>query len=250
MRRHALPFWAAALCLSVGGCAADVGDFGRARPSVWHSEIYPAIGSYVAWGRGERVSTFHLTDDEVELSERSWRFIMPTHEQSWFHKHVQEVARTRIIPVSWQTTEPDRYSAALVSGQFRSEYSRYRRLAEDAAADKALIAPFCRIAQKVVAADAIRLKAVAASAAVLPPAPEQAEARVAENEGMIAWVRERMTYRLGTYRHALDNLVVEMPSREAFQAERAILALEREMTTCNGLVVQSYQQGPPLVLKN
>lgn len=250
MTRAAQCFGIALLSMSLCACAADVGDLGRARPSVWHSDIYPAVGAQFAWLRGEQVSGFHLTDDEVELRDRSWRYIMPAHEQSWFHKHVQELARTRIIPVAWQTTAPDRYGVALVSMSFRSEHSRYRRLSEDATADAALIAPYCRIAQKVVAADKVRLKTASVSPSVGPLMAAHAEARVAENEGMIAWVRERMAYRLQTYRHSLDNLVVQMPSREAIMAERAVLALERELKTCAGLVVQNYQLGPPLVLKH
>ncbi len=238
----------AAICgaLFVSACAADVGDLGRARPSVWNDAIFPAAGSYAAWARGEQVSSFHFTDDEVELRDRAWRFIMPSHELSWFHKNVQELARTRIIPVSWQTTEPDRYGAALVSPSFRSEYSRYRRLSEDASADTALIAPFCRVAQRVVAADRVRLRTAALSPAISPPMPEQAEARVAENDGTIAWVRERILYRIQTYRHALDNLVVEMPSGEAIKAERSLMALEAEAKTCDGLVTTRYRLGPLL----
>jgi hypothetical protein len=250
MTRAAPLLGLALLCAGLAGCAADVGDLGRPRPSVWHSEIYPAAGAQFAWLRGEPVSGFHLTDDETELRDRSWRYIMPAHEQSWFAKHVQELARTRIIPVAWQTSEPDRYGVALVSERFRSEHSRYRRLSEDALADAALIAPYCRIARQVAAADKVRLKTASASPAVEPATTAQAEARVAENDGMIAWVRERMMYRLQTYRHALDNLVVQMPSREAIMAERAVLALERELKTCAGAVVQSYRLGPPLVLKH
>ena len=49
-----------------------------------------------------------------------------------------------------------------------------------------------------------------------------------ENEGLILWVCERLDFRIRSYRHALANLVVEMPSREAVRAERAIMALEAE----------------------
>ena len=34
---------------------------------------------------------------------------------------------------------------------------------------------------------------------------------------------------MSSYRYALDNLVVEMPSREAVRAERAIMGLEAEL---------------------
>jgi hypothetical protein len=241
---------AAVLGLGLAGCAADVGDLGRARPSVWNDAIMPAIGSYAAWGRGEQVSSFHLTDDEEELRTRAWRFIMPAHERSWFHKNVQELARTRIIPVAWQTLSPDRYGAALMSESFRSEHSRYRRLSEDAAADMALIAPFRKIAQRVSVADKIRMRTAAVSPAIEPPTPENAAARVAENDGIVAWVRERLRYRIATYRHALDNLVVELPSREAVMAERAILALEAEARLFDGLAGHDYRAGATVILKD
>ena len=229
-------------------CAADVGDLGRPRPSVWNSTLLPGAGSYSAWARGEQVSPFHLTDDETELRDRAWRFVMPAHERSWFLREVQELARTRIIPVSWQSVDPDRYRVALLSVDFRSETSRYRRLAEDIVTDTVLIAPFRKMAQRVVAADRVRVRTAAISPAVTAPMPEYADARVAENEGLIAWVRERTRHRLQSYRHALDNLVVEMPSREAVMAERALLALEQEIKQFDGLVEDKYQvrKGEPI----
>ncbi len=238
-----------ALLLALPACAPDVGDLGRARPSVWNSHILPAAGGYVAWARGEEVSAFHLTDDEIELRDRSWRFVMPAHELSWFQREVQELARSRVIPVSWQSISPDRYHAALLSPRFRSEHSRYRRLAEDAHADAALIAPFRLIAERVVAADRARLRAAAQSPAISPAARDDADARVSENEGMIAWVRERLRHRIENYRHALDNLVVELPSQEAVMAERAIFALEAAAKQLDGLVRQPYVRGGPLVAK-
>lgn len=241
----------AAVQALVVACASDVGDLGRPRPSVWNSALLPAAGSYSAWARGEQVSPFHLTDDETELRDRAWRFVMPAHERSWFLREVQELARTRIIPVSWQSVDPDRYRAALLSADFRSETSRYRRLAEDVVADTALIAPFRKMAQRVAAADRVRIRTAAISPAVTSPMPEHADARVAENEGLVAWVRERTRHRLQSYRHALDNLVVEMPSREAVMAERAILALEQEIKQFDGLVEGQYQvrKGDPISVR-
>jgi hypothetical protein len=247
LRRRAWRLLALVPLAALMACAPDVGDLGRPRPSVWNSAILPTAGDYVAWARGEQVSSFHFTDAEIELRDRAWRFVMPAHEKSWFQREVQELARTRIIPVSWQSTAPDRYAAALTSGSFRSEVSRYRRLGEDALADAALIRPFVTNARQVLAADRARLKAVTSSPAIEPPTPEHAHARVAENEGMIAWVRERTRYRIVNYRHALDNLVVELPSAEAVMAERAILALEAEAKALDGLAGKDYRLGPPLV---
>lgn len=220
-----------------------MGDLGRAAPSIWNETLLPEAGSYAAWVRGEQVSSFHLTDDEVELRSRAWRFVMPAHERSWFHKEVQEMARTRIIPVSWQSASADRYHAALMSERFRSEYNRYRRLAEDAQADAALVLPFRRIAQKVHGADGVRRKTATLSGNIHPPIPEHADARIAENDGLVAWVRERLRYRIANYRYALDNLVVGLPSSESIHAERAIALLEAEMRHLDGLIQHHYRIG-------
>jgi hypothetical protein len=230
-------------------CAPFTGDLGRPAPSIWNDTILPGIGHVSALARGEDVSAFRFTDDEEELRARAWRYVMPAHERSWFHREVQELARTRIIPVSWQSTEERDYFAALVGGTFRSEHSRYRRLCEDALADAALIKPFRAVAGRVASADVARMKTAALSPAVTPPSPENAAARVAENEGMVAWVRERLRYRLASYRHALDNLVVEMPSREAVMAERCVMILESEMRQLEIMAPQHYQLGAPIAVR-
>ena len=249
LRALAAGLAAAAAAPVVSGCAPHAGDLGRPAPSIWNETLLPAAGSYVAWARGEKVSAFALTDAEIELRDRAWRFVMPAHERSWFQREVQELARTRIIPVSWQSISPDRYHAALLTGPFRSEYSRYRRLAEDAQADMALIAPFRRIVEQVAAADAVRLKTAALSPNIHDPAPANAHARVAENEGMAAWVRERLRHRVTNYRYALDNLVVELPSAESIHAERAIVALEAEIAALDGLIKAPYKLGPPIKVR-
>ncbi len=244
--------WRAAAALALlaaaaaGGCAPHVGDLGRAQRSVWNDTLLPGLGGLTARARGEAVSSFHLTDDETEMRDRAWRYVMPAHERSWFHREVQELARTRIIPVSWQTQDEGRYFAALVGGSFSSEHSRYRRLCEDALADAALVTPFRSVAQRVHSADKARLRAASLSHHVADDARRNGAARAAENEGLAAWVRERLRYRLASYEHALTNLVVEMPSREAVTAERCVMILRSEMRHLDALAGQGYQLGEPL----
>ncbi len=84
------------LCLLATACAAP-GDFGRPRPSVWNDTLLPATGSIAARLRDEPASRYGLTDDEAELRDRAWRFLMPAHERQWFERLVAELARTRII---------------------------------------------------------------------------------------------------------------------------------------------------------
>jgi hypothetical protein len=169
-----------------------------------------------------------MTDDENQLRDRAWRFIMPAHERSIFERQVSDLVHSRILPVLAQSNEASDYHRALTGGSYASQASRYARLAEDANADRLLLSPFRGNAMRVVAADRVRMRAVEGSPLVPPEKADPAFARVVENEGLILWVCERVAFRIASYRYSLANLVVEMPSREAVRAERMIMALEAE----------------------
>jgi hypothetical protein len=222
--------------IMLGGCLVPTGDFGRPRPSFWTDPGLTTAGLASATVRGERTAlTFHFTDDENQLRDRAWRFVMPAHERSWFDRQVQELARTRIIPVSFQSVDISAYFESLRTGPFRSPASRYRRLAEDANADRLLIGPFRGNATRVASADAVRLRTAETSSMIAPPLAAEAHDRVAENVGLTQWVCERLRFRTLSYQHALDNLVVEMPAMEAIHAERALLALKAEADGYQGI---------------
>lgn len=214
--------------VSVSACTATTGDLGRPRPTIWTQLIAPEAGYWSATFRGEDASYFRLTDDEEQMRDRAWRFVMPASPNSVFQGEVSNLAHTRILPVAAQSTDVSDYFRGLTSISFASQASRYNRLAEDANADRLLIGPFRANAGRVVNMDRVRMRTVEASPDV--PADKQAPAmaRVIENEGLVFWVCERVDFRIRSYRYALANLVVEMPSREAVKAERAIMALEME----------------------
>lgn len=213
---------------SVSACTATTGDLGRPRPTVWTQLIAPEAGFWSATFRGEHASYFRLTDDEEQMRDRAWRFVMPGHERSIFQGEVSNLAHTRILPVAAQSNDVGDYFRALTSMSFASQASRYNRLAEDANADRLLIGPFRANAGRVVNMDRVRMRAAESSPDVSPDKQAPAMARVVENEGLVFWVCERIDFRIRSYRYALANLVVEMPSREAVRAERAIMALEME----------------------
>lgn len=224
MKRLAVP--AILTCLVLAACTT--GDLGRPRPSLFNDQIVPAMGEWAARLRGEAASHFHLTDDEQQLRARAWRLVMPAHERSAFETQLASLVPARMLPTAVQSGSVSDYQRALTAGSFASQASRYNRLAEDANADRALLAPFRANAIRVVNADRARLRTLEASPRVPAESQEPAQARVIENEALVLWVCERLRFRLASYRYALDNLVVEMPSREAVRAERAIMGLEAE----------------------
>ena len=217
------------------GCT-ETGDFGRPRPSFLNDVVLPATGSLAADVRGEPVSYYVHTDDEGELRDRAWRFVMPAHERSWFDRIVANLVRTRVLPPELRPADVTAYHRALMSGSFRSPASRYRRLSEDAVADAKLIGPFAAVAARVIAADGARLRGLAYVRHLDEVQVDQALARVTENRCLIAWVRDETLARLESYRYALEHLFIEAPQNEAVPAERSLAKFAAHRVTLDALV--------------
>jgi hypothetical protein len=216
------------LILFLGGCA-DTGDFGRPRHSVWNQTIVPTIGNVIARGREEAVSSFEFTDDEQELRDRAWRFLMPAHDRNYFDRRVAELAITRVLPKHASDIDKKSYRNALHRGDYRSQVPRYQRVAEDIQADRALLIPFMRVSHRVQRGDDIRCKALHTTKDVAENDEINALQRIMENNQLIAWVHHHIPERLKSYRYALERLVIETPSREAIMVERALDAFAQEL---------------------
>lgn len=217
----------ALLAVAAAGCV-ETGDFGRPKATVW-SDLTERTGTVAATLRGEPVSGFVLTDDEAELRNRAWRFLMPAHERAWFTRALSELTRTRVLPASMHPVNPAVYHANLMGGELRSPVSRYRRLAEDILADAKLVGPFAALAGRVIEADRVRLAALPHVGDLRVAEIRRAAARVAENRCLVVWVRHEAGARLAAYRYSLEHLVIEAPQTEAIGAERALPVLASQI---------------------
>lgn len=187
--------------------------------------------------REEPVSWAALTDDEDELRRRAWRFLMPAHERAWFERQIADLVRTRVLPPAWRQRDPGAYLAALEAAPIRSPVSRYRRLGEDVAADRALLAPLAGIAAQVIETDRARLAAIPFLDRPEPARVASAQARVAENRCLVALVRASLHDRIAGYAHALGHVFIETPDRAGIEPERALAELRATATLLDGLPV-------------
>ncbi len=216
------------LAVALSGCV-ERGDFGRPRPSLWNDTVLPFAGQIAAASREEAVSYYIFTDDETELRDRAWRFLMPAHERTFFQTQVAELARTRILPRMARITGDDTYFNAVRGSRGASPAPLFRRIGEDAAADRKLIPTFVDLAGRVLDSDIARLKLLVHVKDLEESQVENAVARVAENRCLIAWVYAEAQGRAARYRYALERLSIEAPQGEAAYAEREVLALEYDI---------------------
>jgi hypothetical protein len=227
---------------ALAACTAT-GDFGRPAPSIWTNALLPAIGEVASRERGIAVSSFPLTDLEKELRDRSWRFLMPAYDRSWFDRLVADFARTRVLPANAFRSDRTAYYRALVGEAFASPASRFRRIGEDAEADRLLIDPFGEVAARVIAADHARLRGLAYVRDLSADDVAQASARVIENRCLIAWVRSELQFRTDSYRYALEHAFLAMPQDQAIEAEGDVRALDLYRRRLDGLPVPGWLNG-------
>ncbi|WP_342150805.1 hypothetical protein [Methylorubrum sp. SB2] len=212
------------LAALLASCAQE-GDFGRPAKGTWNSLI-ETTGTIAARERGLAASASPLTDDEEILRDRAWRFLMPAQGRAAFEDVLANLTRVRALPTGWRPDAIPAYHDGLLDQGFRSAYSRYRRLSEDATADGRLIPSFAAVAARVFEADAMRLRALPLAKSLDEWDMRQAAMRVAENRCLVAWVRIETGLRVARYRYALEHFLVEMPGREAVPAEQALAFLE------------------------
>lgn len=224
---------------------AQTGDFGRRADNVVTRSILPGTGLVAAHVRGEFVSTYPFTDDETELRDRAWRFIMPAHEKAVFEMKVAELRHTRVFTAE-RGPDNAQYHRTLMGEPFRSLASRYRRLIEDVSADRELLGPFTLTAARVCEADRTRARGLDFVHQLSDDQAKAAHARIAENGMVIDWVRREVSYRTSAYRYALEHLVIEGPQREAIPAERALLALEADNERLQRLIACEHMGLPPI----
>lgn len=214
-----------ALALAAAGCAQVEGDFGRPKRDLFREEVFPVIGGLAAKARGEPVSMLARTDEERELRDLAHAFLTPPEGFRMVSYTMGEMRAARILPNAPAVVDPELYSQSLLSYNYRSTTARWQRLTDDIRSDRQRIAPFVRVANRVIDNDRVRRKAMEHFQSLSPEQRAEAVARMDENALLISDVCRAMHDRGETYRHAMEALVVAQPAPMAIEAERALTAL-------------------------
>jgi hypothetical protein len=216
-----------ALGTCLAGCA-ETGDFGRPKSNLYNDTLAPWTGTVASMARGEPSSVSLLTDDERELRNRAYNYLMPAKPRVEFERQLADFTRHRIAPHPPVSQDPSLYYQALWLRPDRSPMARYQALREDIENDRLLLGPFVATACRVKEADRIRMQAMNKLPEVSEIVKQQATARVDENSDLISWVNFQADERLAGYRYALQNMVVETPDKDAIKVERVLTAYEAD----------------------
>jgi len=204
------------LAVLAAGCAArPVGDFGRAQPSVLHDTVMPRIGRQMAANRKEPVSNLNQTDQEREMHDRTWRFLIAAHGRDWTFDTSVELQRTRIGRAQDFRFTTDRYYHWLRTTHYRSSTTRYSTVGRHILADLDTLPTTFRAICAVEEIDRQRRIALAELGGIEQSVADNVAARRIENQWHIDWFVRALNYRYQSYSYALDHLLVETPHEQS-----------------------------------
>lgn len=176
-----------------------------------HDEVMPAIGN-------AKGSKFNLADQEIEMRDRVWRYLVAPHAYDWFGDVGVEFQRTGMAPISNKPLKTKKYYDWLHSARFASSRVRYTRIEEDAIADLGMMPSVFTSICAVIGLDRQRGIASNQIVGLEDEVSINAAKRHAENEAVIGWFARSVAYRYESYSYALDHLLVETPHEEAISA--------------------------------
>ena len=225
--RRALAASGLLIALALAGCARPVGDFGRAEPDPVHDTVMPALGATRAYLARQPVSAFNLTDQEQEMRNRIWRYLVAPNAFDWFQANLAELMRTGIVPVSDKALLPvDRYYRWLHGQSYASSHTRFARVGDDVTVDIEMMPDAFAAICAVIEVD--RERGVAANGVPHLEEAMKADAakRQVENRTQIGWFVKAVRNRYGSYSYALDHLLVETPHEDAIAVNGKLTELD------------------------
>lgn len=194
---------AASLFLATPAGAQTLGDFGR--------PAYPYDASPPPKAAGAH---FNLTDEESEMHNRIWRFLMAPHAAGWFDFQRLEVARAGYRR-GRKAGDIGTYYRHVQRRDFRSSRVRYGFVADDARADLDTLPTTFEAICVVREVDRRRRVALEGIAGADAPVARQVLVRHQQNEHAMAVFSAALSFRYESYALALDQLLIETPHEEA-----------------------------------
>jgi hypothetical protein len=227
---------------AVTGCALN-GDFDRVRPELVSDDMHAWVGSAARKPFGVPPSVYPLTDEERQLRDYAYPLIEPPYERNRWYSVLNEYGLSRKFQPDWYQFDVTAYSHVLMRRPYRSATARYATLDDDIRNDVTRIDPFFILARRVIDTDR-RRQATQGAVGIAEAAPGSAQARVAENMLIVAWVQQALADRVTSYRFALEQLVVATPTPMATEVERSLVLLAQRIAA-NQVVATPLMQLPP-----
>lgn len=215
--------WLALLLGTAPTSAHEIGDFGRVKPGVLNDEIIPGTDRLMRRLGNQPVSDFNITDQEREMHDRVYRFLIARHAKDWAFDYEQVIFVAGVF--SSRPDKFDLYYRWLTNERYASSRVRFNTIADDVGADLLTLPTTFKAICAVVEIDRQRAVAAAELDDIEPAVIRQMRLRKAENDLYVGRFVAALGYRYGSYSYALDHFLVETPHGEAIEVDERLSRL-------------------------
>lgn len=203
--------------------AHELGDFGRVKPGVLNDAIIPETDRWMRRLGRQPVSNFNITDQEREMHDRVYRFLIARHAKDWAFDTEQIVAVAGVF--SKRPGRDDLYYRWLSGQRYASSRVRYNTMADDVGADLLTLPTTFAAICAVIEIDRQRAVAAVEIGDIEPPMLAEMRTRKAENDLYVGRFVVALNYRYASYGYALDHFLVETPHGEAIAVDERLSRL-------------------------
>jgi hypothetical protein len=212
-----------AALLAQSAAAQQLGDFGRLEHGFVNDELLPLVDRNRRGMNGRPLGGFNLTDEETEMRDRVWRFLVTPHAKDWAWPYGAEIRSARAGTLTGQ--QVSKYYRWLTSQRYASSRVRYNTIADHVQADIGTLPETFRSVCAVLEVDRQRAVAVDEIDYLEPEMLARQQQRARENRAFIERFVLALSFRYDSYQYALDHFLLETPHREAVQVDAALTAL-------------------------
>jgi hypothetical protein len=203
--------------------AQQLGDFGRMEPGFVNDELLPLVDPNRKGMNGKAVDGFNLTDEEVEMRDRVWRFLVAPHAKDWAWPYSAEIRPARAG--GGTDKQVGKYYRWLTGERYASSRVRYNTMAAHVGADNGTLLGTFRSICAVIEVDRQRGVAVAEIDDLEPEMLARVDKRDRLNGAFISRFILALNFRYQSYQYALDHFLVETPHQEAVKVDTALTEL-------------------------
>lgn len=203
--------------------AQQLGDFGRMEPGFVNDELLPLLNPNRKGMNGKAVDGFNLTDEEVEMRDRVWRFLVAPHAKDWAWPYSAEIRPAKAG--SGTDKQIGKYYRWLTGQRYASSRVRYNTMAMHVGADNGTLEGTFRSICAVIEVDRQRGVAVAEIDDLEPEMLARVDKRDRLNGVFISRFILALNFRYQSYQYALDHFLVETPHQEAVKVDTALTEL-------------------------
>jgi len=187
---------------------------------VVNDDLLPLLDPNRKGTNGRPLGGMNVTDEEIEMRDRIWRFLAAPQVKDWAWPYSAELRPAKAG--GGTPKQIGKYYRWLSEQRYSSSHARYNLISEHAGWDIGTLPGVFKSICIVIDIDRQRGVAVADIDGLDPAMLAKVDRRDKDNGIFILRFISALNFRFSSYQYALDHLIVETPGKEAVEVDAVL----------------------------